>query len=158
MLITIECAGCLEPFEHDAQGGFRPLRCPPCRAEWKRLKDREKARRWRALNPERAKVHEQKSNAKRAKDPDALRRKRENELRRLYGLTPEDYRALVEEQQGRCAICRGAHRGPGLQLHVDHCHDSKRVRGLLCSKCNTAIGLLDDDPARADAVAKYLRR
>lgn len=109
-------------------------------------------------HPEKAKQVERAQNAKRSKDPEALRRKRENELKRLYGLTPDDYRALLDAQSGRCAICRREHCGPGFQLHVDHCHGSKKIRGLLCAKCNTAIGLLDDDPARADAVATYLRR
>ena len=79
-------------------------------------------------------------------------------MRLSYGLTPEDYDALAESQGGRCAICGGGPNGPGSRLHVDHCHDSQRVRGLLCAKCNTAVGLLDNDPARAEALASYLRR
>lgn len=85
-------------------------------------------------------------------------RKRDNEHRRLYGMEPEDYTALLDAQNGKCAICRLEHRGSGKRLHVDHCHNSSKVRGLLCGKCNTAIGLLDDLPERAEAVAAYLRR
>ena len=65
---------------------------------------------------------------------------------------------MVEAQGDKCAVCGGPPNGPGRRFHVDHCHDLNRVRGLLCAKCNTAIGLLDDDPDRADAVAAYLRR
>lgn len=77
---------------------------------------------------------------------------------RAYGLTPDDFNRILAAQDGLCAICRGGPNGAGKRLHVDHCHDSKKIRGLLCAKCNTAIGLLDDDPERAEAVAAYLRR
>ncbi|MCA1569791.1 MAG: endonuclease VII domain-containing protein [Chloroflexi bacterium] len=158
MLVTLVCLSCAGPFEHDAQGGFRPQRCPPCRAERKRETDAAKARRWRSANPERNREQQDKSNRKRLADPQHRQWKRDNELRRTYGLTRSDVDAMLEAQDHLCAICRRAHVGPGTRLHVDHCHDSKRVRGLLCGKCNTAIGLLDDDPQRADAVAAYLRR
>jgi hypothetical protein len=79
-------------------------------------------------------------------------------MRRAYGMEPAEFLRLLEAQDGKCAICGGGPNGPGTRLHVDHCHNSKRVRGLLCAKCNTAVGLLDDDPARADVLAAYLRR
>lgn len=79
-------------------------------------------------------------------------------MRRAYGLEPADFQALLDAQGGKCAICGGGRNGPGKRLHVDHCHNSKKVRGLLCAKCNTAVGLLDDDPHRADRLAEYLRR
>lgn len=71
---------------------------------------------------------------------------------RVYGLTPEDYDRMHEEQDGCCAICyRGA------ELVVDHHHMSGRVRSLLCSPCNTALGLLQEDPDRIKAMARYVR-
>lgn len=79
-------------------------------------------------------------------------------MRRAYGMEPADYERLLSEQNGKCAICGGGPNGAGKRLHVDHCHNSSKVRGLLCGKCNTAIGLLNDDPERAEAVAAYLRR
>jgi hypothetical protein len=79
-------------------------------------------------------------------------------MRRAYGIGQAEFDALLQSQGGRCAICRGGPNGPGKRLHVDHCHSGNGVRGLLCGKCNTAIGLLDDDPDRAEAVAAYLRR
>lgn len=75
-------------------------------------------------------------------------------LRRQYGLTVGEYDALLAGQDGRCAICRkppGRHR-----LSVDHCHETGRVRGLLCKKCNTGIGMLGDTEERIRAVLKYL--
>lgn len=158
MLVTITCATCSTEFEHDAQGGFRPERCPPCRTARKREKDREKAKRWREANPERAREHWNKHNRKQLADPVFRAYKRDLELKRVYGITRAELDALIESQGGKCAICGGDPNGPGTRLHIDHCHDSKRIRGLLCAKCNTAIGLLDDDPVRADALASYLRR
>ncbi len=79
-------------------------------------------------------------------------------MRRAYGLEPADYQDILNSQGGLCAVCRGGPNGPGNRLHVDHCHGSNRVRGLLCAKCNTATGLLNDDPDRAESLAAYLRR
>lgn len=80
--------------------------------------------------------------------------------RYLYGLEPDQYDAMVASQQGRCAICRTDQ--PGGQSkggwHVDHEHATGRVRGLLCTRCNQALGLFDDDPARLRAAVEYLRR
>jgi hypothetical protein len=75
-----------------------------------------------------------------------------------YGLTMADFNALLESQGGVCAICKGDRNGPGARFHVDHCHDNDKVRGLLCSRCNTAIGLLQDNPELAESAASYLRR
>jgi hypothetical protein len=75
---------------------------------------------------------------------------------RAYGLTMADFTALLDEQGGVCAICKGGRSGPGNRLHVDHDHTTGVVRGLLCSRCNTAVGLLRDDPRLAIAAADYL--
>ena len=72
---------------------------------------------------------------------------------RLYGLTREDYERLMRSQGERCAICLSS---PDRPLVVDHCHATGRVRGLLCGRCNSAIGLMDDDPTRASRAAEYL--
>ena len=64
-------------------------------------------------------------------------------LKAKYGITPEDYNSMYAEQEGRCGICRDAHS----LLVVDHDHETGRIRGLLCRKCNAAIGQLKDDPA-----------
>jgi 5-methylcytosine-specific restriction endonuclease McrA len=66
-------------------------------------------------------------------------------LKKRYGLTLEMYAALSESQDHRCAICRV----PGLEtkskkLHVDHSHQTGKVRGLLCAKCNVALGVLEN--------------
>jgi hypothetical protein len=63
-------------------------------------------------------------------------------LKAKYGITPEEFDRMADAQQGLCGIC-----GEDKQLVVDHCHDTGRVRGLLCRQCNAAIGQLRDDPA-----------
>ena len=83
--------------------------------------------------------------------------KRRSAKLRQHGLTPEMFDAMLSQQNGVCAICGAASSGRWGTLAVDHDHETGRVRGLLCSRCNTAIGLFGDDPARMDEAAAYLR-
>lgn len=92
-------------------------------------------------------------------------RNRRDHLKSKYGITPEEYEALVEKQKGLCAICNesGLSRSGGGRakksspLFVDHDHVTEEVRGLLCHKCNVAIGLMLDDPQRLERAAAYIR-
>jgi hypothetical protein len=71
-----------------------------------------------------------------------------------YGLTKADYFALFEKQNGKCAICKCASKNR--KLCVDHCHASRKVRGLLYRNCNVALGLMKDAPERLRNAASYL--
>lgn len=73
-----------------------------------------------------------------------------------YGVTPQQFRSLLDRQGGRCAICRTDHAGLGRDWHVDHDHKTGAVRGLLCTHCNFGLGHFKDDPARIQRAAKYL--
>jgi hypothetical protein len=73
-------------------------------------------------------------------------------LQTTYGLTPESYNALLESQDGHCAICD---RTDG--LHVDHDHVTSKVRGLLCGSHNRGLGIFNDSPEQLEAAAAYLR-
>mgnify|MGYP001581916172 CR=1 FL=1 len=79
-----------------------------------------------------------------------------------FGLTKEQYEAILARQGGVCAICQRPEtktwRGGKKVKHlsVDHRHGSTLVRGLLCHKCNLGIGHLDDDPARLSRALRYL--
>ena len=73
---------------------------------------------------------------------------------RKYGITQEDYEALFERQEGKCAICR---KESSKALKVDHCHETSRVRGLLCLSCNVGLGHFQDCAELLDLAAKYLR-
>lgn len=87
---------------------------------------------------------------------------REAGLHTFTLLPREEFEAMLVAQGGQCAICRQPEtklsaKGRVRRLSIDHDHATGRVRGLLCSMCNTALGNLRDDPALADAAAAYLR-
>jgi hypothetical protein len=86
--------------------------------------------------------------------------KSEWDLRR-YGLESSDYHRMLHEQGGLCAICRevgAAGRGILRKLAVDHCHATGRVRGLLCHRCNGALGMMLDNVDVMKRAVVYLER
>lgn len=109
---------------------------------WCKICQREQVYAWRAANPEKAAATQRRSYE---------RRGRETQRGRLYGLQPGEYDTLFALQDGKCAICQRERL-----LDVDHDHATKRVRGLLCRLCNTALGKFDDDPALLLRAVKYL--
>lgn len=145
------CSTCktLKPVsEYFAQAGrYDGLRrdCKTCagarHSDW-RLKNLDKAaansRKWRVDNAERFKDHGIKAN---------------------YGLPLGTYDKMFAEQDGKCAICGTARpRGRGRRFHVDHCHDTGAVRGLLCSGCNTGLGHFEDSVDRLHSAVSYLEK
>jgi Recombination endonuclease VII len=78
------------------------------------------------------------------------------QMKCLYGITPDQYQALLTAQGGGCAICGAA---PGKRrLHVDHDHATGTVRGVLCGGCNMGIGRFGDDTRLLANAAAYLER
>jgi hypothetical protein len=79
--------------------------------------------------------------------------------RKKYGITQEQYKALLAKQNGGCAICgRAETENRKRQLCVDHCHETGRIRGLLCNRHNAALGYFGDDLPGLTRVVEYLRR
>lgn len=76
-------------------------------------------------------------------------------IKRKYGLSKGGYDDLYRKQKGLCAICLKQFKGTK-QTHVDHCHKTNKVRGLLCSKCNPAIGLFGDDVLTLSRAIDYI--
>ena len=75
-----------------------------------------------------------------------------------YKITVAEYIAIFEQQGGVCAICGRPGGDKRIdKMHVDHCHSTGTVRGLLCTNCNFAIGHFNDDPKILDNAAAYLR-
>jgi len=72
-----------------------------------------------------------------------------------YGITAEFKQNLVQMQNNCCAICNNVFKNTK-DTHVDHCHTNKNVRGLLCSTCNTGIGMFKDDSKLLQLAIKYL--
>src|SRR5690606_20515055 len=85
-------------------------------------------------------------------------------LKRDYGLTLEEYEAMIKDQNGRCAICNEIPKeiprknGVSWRFAVDHCHESGKVRALLCVRCNTALGHFRDNPQYMIAAAGYIQK
>ncbi|MFF4371120.1 endonuclease VII domain-containing protein [Streptomyces sp. NPDC001594] len=76
---------------------------------------------------------------------------RAGHLKRKYGITEVERDRMIADQGGLCCLCL---RAPA--VHVDHCHKTGRVRGVLCFNCNTGLGLLKDSPDRILRAAEYL--
>lgn len=83
-------------------------------------------------------------------------------LKNNFSLTPEDYSALLQKQDGVCYICKKPEtkitKGVLCRLAVDHNHKTGRVRGLLCDKCNRGLGYFKDSPTLLRVAADYLER
>jgi hypothetical protein len=90
--------------------------------------------------------------------PEYRERQRDNHLKRLYGLSAEEYDTFFREQGGVCAICKQESdtTGKNSKLHVDHDHTTGKVRGLLCYRCNVAMGFLSEDTQRIYQILDYI--
>lgn len=142
-----------------------------------RTKEADQA--WRDANRELVKTYNREYSRKRRADPKrrekilkqaaAWRSNPKNRpailsgrLKHDYGISIGQYEEMLAEQHGVCFLCRRAESkvitGKVVRLAVDHDHKTGLVRRLLCSNCNTAIGLLDENPDRARALAAYLEQ
>lgn len=150
--------------------------CDVCGAEFvptnhqsKRCSDdcRKKAynasgKKWRDANPDKRAAKSARAYA-RYRATKTFDERKNDTLRRKYGITLAEYDAMLTVQGGSCAICRGP-QTPGRAFAVDHDHAccsgerscGKCVRGLLCQGCNLALGGMQDDPERLRAAAEYL--
>lgn len=117
--------------------GLRHNICKGCKAA--------QARAWYQANKERA-----------------LANRRRLQLDADFGITPEEYAAMLEAQGGVCATCgrpeTTEQAGTLVRLSVDHCHTTGKVRGLLCHACNRSIGLFGEDVALMERAIEYLER
>ncbi len=131
----------LDAFHNYAKGpGGKAYRCKVC--------DNAARKAYHERHPERTRQSHRKAN-----------------LLNKYGLTVESYDAMWEHQAGQCKICStemvniridGESRNKSNTACVDHCHTTGRVRGLLCTTCNKALGLFKDDAQRLRTAAAYL--
>lgn len=94
----------------------------------------KEGREWRRLNPEQHRFHK---------------------LKQMYGVSKEEVLHRVEEQGGRCAICRS--KFIALKFHLDHNHRTGEARGLLCAGCNVGLGRFRDDPKVLARAVFYLK-
>ena len=105
-------------------------------------------------------VERLKKQSWRKRNPSKVKSQNRRDALRQYGLSLNDWEQIFNKQNGLCAICdlpeTSTNRGVLMRLSVDHCHSTGKVRGLLCSKCNKAIGLFGDRPDVLRNAAKYL--
>ncbi len=89
---------------------------------------------------------------------------RQQNLRIKFGMELEDYDKLLKDQDYSCAICKSPEsygvstRGYSHAFSVDHCHETGKVRGLLCNNCNRGLGLLGDNLESIQKVVEYLKK
>jgi len=81
---------------------------------------------------------------------------REYNLNYKYGISVKDFNLMLHNQDNKCAICKIDQCEINKNFCVDHCHSTKKVRGLLCSKCNISIGKFKDDINILKKAVKYL--
>lgn len=129
-----------------------------------KARSREQGRKYRHKHRARlCAYHRQyyKDNAKRLKADKAKYRKANPELYSLikrksaYGITPEQFKNMLKSQGRRCAICLKKFNKPK-QTHVDHCHKTGKVRGILCHLCNAALGFFGDSIEVLRSAISYL--
>lgn len=106
--------------------------------EQKRAMKRARDKKWRAMSPEKRAAIQRRYRAKPGVQDRNTVAKRIETLRR-YGLTLEEYNARLETQGYQCAICYSLEPGWKRDWPVDHCHETGRVRGILCARCNMML-------------------
>lgn len=124
-----------------------------CSAECKRQRRISREKAWQLENGERYNERRREWAKANPEDRDVRRA-------RQYGITLEKYKAMFARQKGRCWICEKpfpSNRGRSGPT-IDHCHQTGRVRRLLCLRCNTAIGMLREDPRIIESALRYVRQ
>jgi hypothetical protein len=80
---------------------------------------------------------------------------RDTFMKRVYGISLEDYNLMTEQQHGLCYVCNNPPKG-GKRLAIDHCHTTGNVRRLLCTNCNTVLGLVNEDILIMNKLINYI--
>lgn len=83
---------------------------------------------------------------------------REWHLKTKYNITEDQYNNMLQEQSNRCLICNSESNAESKKFAVDHCHKTGKVRGLLCSECNSGIGFLKENPDIMLSAIEYLKK
>lgn len=144
------CCGDCKDFRPIGEFSAKAPKCKACnaknRARWRQrasasrlLREDTIIRKWRQENPEYT---------------------RRRDWMRKYGVAPEWYDKTLSEQNGHCALCPAttAHEGNDRMLFIDHCHATGAVRGILCAKCNTHLGIVEADPTWHERALEYLTK
>lgn len=154
------CTGCnttkiITEFVKDKydKSGFT-YRCKKCR--------NKASYEWNQNNKDKVKAANLKNRDKRKQfynSPEGIISSRKAHLKRIYNLTLDAFDKMLEDQNFKCAVCEGnethdKHR----VMAVDHCHETGKIRGLLCFKCNSALGNFNDNKQLLINAIKYLEK
>ena len=150
-----KCSACKKPFPATTEYFHRDrtekdglfLQCKVCRS---------KSTREYNSRPEVKKRVQDYGKTYRKRD-EIKQRKHIQNRKQKYGLTQEEYLAMIEEHGGLCAMCGNPERLPGKSLSIDHDHVTGKVRGLLCFICNTRLAILENAEFMASA-REYLTK
>jgi hypothetical protein len=143
--VFVDAVG-VRPAKHTLRRIDKDLPLGPGNWDWvESIDSADKAvyqRNWRQANPEKATNHN---------------------LKKMYGISLQIYESMAVEQDGVCGICKLPEQavdkdGAPRRMPVDHCHKTGKVRGLLCTACNRALGLFKDNPAVLRNAAEYLEK
>lgn len=113
------------------------------------------AARWQNLTRDEQDIRNQRYRETRKANPELHRG---YNLKCKYGITREQYDTMYRDQDGRCAICGRSSDEFAKSLAVDHDHETRRVRGLLCPKCNTGLGNFADNVDSLKSAIEYLEK
>lgn len=112
----------------------------------------ERTRAYRQANAERTK--QQRLDWKKNNPGKVAESLRSYQIRRRYGIGLREFAEILASQGGKCAVCRKVEK----RMVVDHCHSNGAIRGILCNRCNVALGMAKDDPTRLRALVRYLEK
>lgn len=117
-------------------------------------RQRENSRSWTLKNKDRKKEYDKRRRERVGPESE----KRFNRyLNKKFNITRDKYNNIVDSQNNKCAICG---RGPaenGKKLHLDHCHKTNKIRGLLCAQCNWYLGFIEKDYTILNKILQYLK-
>lgn len=125
----------------DAKHAANPEKRIEANRKWaanNKEKKEQYCKEWKIANPDRAKSMARKAH-----------------LKYHYNITPEEFDSMLSAQNNSCGICYRQFGGK-VKLHVDHCHETNKVRALLCHRCNTAIGSFQESSELLRSAAAYL--
>ena len=126
-----QCQNCSTDFSLDTEGSLHKYCSVSCRKEWH-------YERWKSSGYKRDKA-----------------KIRDYWLKHKYGISHSIFLRLLEEQNNKCAICDNTEHS-SYNWHVDHCHTTGKVRGILCGPCNQAIGLFKENKETLQKAISYL--
>lgn len=147
---------------HNAEKGQHRNFCHECEKKWirkyhKTPQGKDKRKEWVGQNKEKIEAYYELYHNDPEKRKASKTYQRKYWLMKQFGITPDDYDRMLNEQNGGCAICDSDKSGNrSKNFMIDHDHETGKVRGLLCYRCNQAIGAFDDNPDLLRKAATYL--